>query len=126
MMPPPARPPSPLTDIPPSNIENLNSDKEQNEKSEIYNGSGEKEVLKKETESTVSVAKSSENDKSSSLSSLFFGTNPLSNHFPFGHGIGSEELLILAVMLLVFISGEQNNCPDHEFMLLLGLLLFAG
>lgn len=50
----------------------------------------------------------------------------LSTHFPFGHGIGSEELLILAVMLLVFLSGNETGETDSEFILLLGLLLFAG
>ena len=50
----------------------------------------------------------------------------LSSHFPFGHGIGSEELLILAVMLMVFLSGNECGEVDSEFLLLLGLLLFAG
>ena len=50
----------------------------------------------------------------------------LSSHFPFGHGIGSEELLIIAVMLLVFLSGNESGEVDSEFILLLGLLLFAG
>lgn len=50
----------------------------------------------------------------------------LSTHFPFGHGIGSEELLILAVMLMVFLSGNETGEVDSEFILLLGLLLFAG
>lgn len=50
----------------------------------------------------------------------------IASHFPFGHGIGSEELLILAVMLLVFLSGNERGELDSEFLLLLGLLLFAG
>ncbi len=50
----------------------------------------------------------------------------LSSHFPFGHGIGGEELLILAVMLMVFLSGNESGEVDSEFLLLLGLLLFAG
>ena len=48
------------------------------------------------------------------------------NHFPFGHGLGSEEILILAIMLLVYLSGEEKGEPDTEFLLMLGLLLFAG
>lgn len=59
------------------------------------------------------------------FSSLLPKANP-SAHFPFGHGIGSEELLIIAVMLLVFLSGNESGEVDSEFILLLGLLLFAG
>lgn len=50
----------------------------------------------------------------------------LSKHFPFGHGIGGEELLILAIMLIVFVSGNDRREVDSELLLLLGLLLFAG
>jgi hypothetical protein len=57
------------------------------------------------------------------FSSLLPSSLTSSSHFPFGHGIGSEELLILAMMLMVFLSGEEN---DNEFLLMLGLLLFAG
>jgi hypothetical protein len=46
--------------------------------------------------------------------------------FPFGHGIGSEELIILAMMLLVYLSEEDGGKGDYEFLFILGLLLFAG
>ena len=59
------------------------------------------------------------------LSSLVPSINS-SNHFPFGHGIGGEELLILGIMLLVYLSGVENGKMDNEFILLLALLLFAG
>ncbi len=49
-----------------------------------------------------------------------------SNNFPFGHGIGSEELLILGIMLLIYLSGADKGEVDGEFIALLGLLLFAG
>ena len=49
-----------------------------------------------------------------------------SSNFPFGHGIGGEELLILGVMLLVYLSGNERGKVDNEFLLLLGLLLFSG
>ena len=68
-------------------------------------------------------------NQESAQSSIFSSLLPrgaLSTHFPFGHGIGSEELLILAVMLLVFLSGNETGEMDSEFILLLGLLLFAG
>ena len=57
------------------------------------------------------------------LPGIIGGLLPISERsFPFGHGIGSEELLILAMMLLVFLS-EEN---DRELLLYLGMLLFAG
>ena len=62
----------------------------------------------------------------SSIFSSLLPKTDISSHFPFGHGIGSEELLILAVMLLVFLSGNERGELDSEFLLLLGLLLFAG
>lgn len=60
------------------------------------------------------------------FSSLIPSSKFMSNHFPFGHGIGGEELLILGMMLLVYLSGSECGETDHEFILLLGLLLFAG
>lgn len=70
-----------------------------------------------------------EDEATSPSPSIFSSLLPkanLSSHFPFGHGIGSEELLIIAVMLLVFLSGNESGEVDSEFILLLGLLLFAG
>lgn len=61
-----------------------------------------------------------------SLLSSLLPNFDLSKHFPFGHGIGSEELLILAIMLIVFVSGNDRGEVDSELLLLLGLLLFAG
>ena len=60
--------------------------------------------------------------KPSSIFSSLLPTMSQASRFPFGHGIGGEELLILAVMLLVFLSEES----DQELLLLLGFLLFAG
>jgi hypothetical protein len=68
----------------------------------------------------------SESLPASSIFSSLLPRTDLSRHFPFGHGIGSEELLILAVMLMVFLSGNEKGEVDSEFLLLLGLLLFAG
>ena len=67
-----------------------------------------------------------ESPKTSLFSSLFPVGVGASTHFPFGHGIGSEEMLILAMMLLVFLSTSDDGGTDNELMLLLGLLLFAG
>jgi hypothetical protein len=49
-------------------------------------------------------------------------------HFPFGHGIGFEELLILG--LILFFLHENADCEDRgdldETVILLGLLLLLG
>ena len=45
----------------------------------------------------------------------------LGHAFPFSHGIGFEELLILGLLILL----SRNNC-DTETILLIGLLLFCG
>lgn len=62
----------------------------------------------------------------SSLLSAFLPPAASSSHFPFGHGLGSEELLILAIMLLILLSGNEKGESDNEALLLLGFLLFAG
>lgn len=50
------------------------------------------------------------------------------SHFPFGHGIGWEELLILG--LILFFLHEGADCEDRgdldETVILLGLLLLFG
>lgn len=79
-----------------------------------------------EKESEPSESETKEVPKPSIFSSLLPSGIASSNHFPFGHGIGSEELLILAIMLLVYLSGEEQGKTDTEFLLMLGLLLFAG
>lgn len=47
----------------------------------------------------------------------------LADSFPFGHGIGTEELLLIGVMLLILHGPDRG---DHDVLLLLGLLLFCG
>ena len=78
-----------------------------------------------DTKISISQASPSRNiaPQSNLLSSLlptFIGS---ASHFPFGHGIGHEELLILAMMAMIFMSEGET---DNELILLLGLLLFAG
>lgn len=50
------------------------------------------------------------------------------SHFPFGHGIGWEEILILG--LILFFLHESADCEDRgdldETVILLGLLLLLG
>ncbi len=64
--------------------------------------------------------------KADTPASLFSLLPGLSGRFPFGHGLGSEELLILAVMLTVSLAGERQDDDDRALLLMLGLLLFAG
>lgn len=46
-------------------------------------------------------------------------------HFPFGHGLGYEELIILG--LIVFLINECDGEGDlNETLLLLGILLLCG
>lgn len=49
-------------------------------------------------------------------------------HFPFGHGIGFEELLLLGLIFFLLQEGEgQENRGDlDETVLLLAILLFCG
>lgn len=49
-----------------------------------------------------------------------------SSKFPFGHGIGSEELFILGIMLLIYTAGDEDQPMDSELLLLLCILLFSG
>ena len=65
-----------------------------------------------------------ENSNERSLLPSLFPSKSLKNHFPFGHGIGSEELLILGVMSIIFFSDQKE--PDGELIMLLALLLFSG
>lgn len=55
---------------------------------------------------------------SSPFSSLF---GNIGSAFPFSHGIGFEELLILGLIILL-----SRNEEESDVVLLLGLLLFCG
>ena len=78
-------------------------------------------------EIALSKPESKQQESKPSLFSSLLPTNfASSDHFPFGHGIGSEEILIIAMMLMVFLSERNGDEPDHELLILLGLLLFAG
>ena len=81
------------------------------------------ENLEKDRDET---SESPKNELSSFFSPILPPSTLSSGHFPFGHGIGSEEILIIALMLTVYLSGTEEKNIDHELMLLLGLLLFAG
>ena len=65
-------------------------------------------------------------ERKGSLFSSILPPGALKNNFPFGHGIGSEELLIMGIMRMVYLSGNNDKDPDGELILLLAMLLFAG
>lgn len=85
---------------------------------ELYKEDTENEALKQE--STLPSLRKEENIISSLIPKY-----DLKNHFPFGHGIGSEELLILGIMSILFMPNGERE-PDGELIMLLALLLFAG
>lgn len=94
-------------------------DEPMHKEAEKISNFGEKPALP-----TASKPQSDSKKQADSLFSSLLPSNITSSkHFPFGHGIGSEEILILAMMLLVYLSEGET---DNEFLLLLGLLLFAG
>jgi hypothetical protein len=118
-MPPPTRTAQPKSDIPyePPARQNAISHSEESEETFSLHPLTDKGGEEKNSGDALSA---------SSVFSSLLPRSDLSRHFPFGHGIGSEELLILAVMLMVFLSGNEKGEVDSEFLLLLGLLLFAG
>ena len=61
-----------------------------------------------------------------SIFSMLMPPSSSASKFPFGHGIGAEELLILGMMLLVFSQADDREGYDNELIFLLALLLFSG
>lgn len=69
-----------------------------------------------------------------SLPAGLFGGLTDSKHFPFGHGLGFEELLLLGLILFLLREGEEDQQENkhgegsdlHMTLLLLGALLFCG
>ena len=65
-----------------------------------------------------------ENDCRPSMPSVFSKSLlpiNLASHFPFGHGLGFEELFLLGLILVLF-----NNQADDQIIVLLIVLLFCG
>ncbi len=120
-MPPPTRTSQPRADLPPEPV--------RKEAESVFAQDvdrAETLTAEKITDSEHDTVSAPASIPASSIFSSLLPRSDLSKHFPFGHGIGSEELLILAVMLMVFLSGNEKGEVDSEFLLLLGLLLFAG
>ena len=65
-------------------------------------------------------------EQNKSIFSSILPSYKATSHFPFGHGLGSEELFILGIMLLIYISGDESEPIDSELILLLCILLFSG
>ena len=123
-MPPPTHLPAPPGDWRQEQIE-LPPDEAKN--SDINAETEAEAFSQEEVEEVITKATEKHDGKTSSIFSSLLPSSILDgNHFPFGHGLGREEILILAIMLLVYLSGEEKGKPDTEFLLMLGLLLFAG
>lgn len=70
--------------------------------------------------------KSRDNRSSKSIFSSLLPNFSSGSRFPFGHGIGTEELFILGIMLLIYSSADEEQPMDSELLLLLCILLFSG
>lgn len=79
-----------------------------------------------ETEKTADEAKS---DTAVSASPNLLQSLLSGSHFPFGHGLGYEELLLLGIILFLIREGEEHGDAEDDRtlpLLLLGALLFLG
>ena len=59
----------------------------------------------------------------------FWGSLFGSGHFPFGHGLGYEELFLLGLLLFLMHEDSQENREESDLpltLLLVGALLFCG
>ena len=85
---------------------------------------GDDDVIRNDERAPVSSQHEDKNnsEKANSIFSSLLPTVSSSKRFPFGHGIGGEELLLLALMLIIYLSDEA----DEELLILLGFLLFSG
>ena len=131
-MPPPIRIPQPSYDLPPNEV--IQNEFRENENIEPIEEPANREIaMLPEQRSEKSIRNKVDHpesrgtsDKSNSIFSMLLPPGVSSSRFPFGHGIGVEELLILGMMLLAFSQGNENGEVDNELILLLALLLFSG
>ena len=135
-MPPPIRLPHASYDLPPEESRESQRQKEidearQQEERQFSlphttpNIASPTKISEDDIKPALSLPHAEETAKNPIFSSLLPPTNH-SAHFPFGHGIGTEELLILGMMLLIFTHGSELGESDNELILLLALLLFSG
>ncbi len=75
---------------------------------------------------TIAEERPSDDNNHKSVFSSLLPNFSSSSKFPFGHGIGSEELFILGIMLLIYTAGDSDQPMDSELLLLLCILLFSG
>jgi hypothetical protein len=133
-MPPPIRIPPSSYDIPPEDITERLHDEEKpdlsasltdivSRKSPPLPESKPEEVL---NQKIYAAHEPKSIEKSNSIFSMLLPPVNNSSRFPFGHGIGAEELFILGMMLLAFSQGGDGGEVDNELILLLALLLFSG
>ena len=114
-MPPPIRISHPSYDLPPEDVSNAKPYNEDIPKIESRN---KDEIDKSPTFDELTEPVRSE------IPPLTLPSD--TSRFPFGHGIGAEELLILGMMLLIFSQGSEQGEVDNHLILMLALLLFSG
>lgn len=124
-MPPPTRIPTRVYDLPPEDIPPEDTPPDPPKHISAPQNIDKEMTVAQAVKSEIT-AQDIKEVKSSSIFSTLAPPSSTSSRFPFGHGIGTEELLIMGMMLLVFMHGDESGEIDNELILLLALLLFSG
>ena len=115
----PSEPPKPEKQAPPAFLEVAKpTPPEKAESEEEPNTPIQWQIKPNEDLAPVSSHPTAHHQSASPFSNLF---GSLGSAFPFSHGLGFEELLILG--LIIMLSRNEN---ESDIVLLLGLLLFCG
>ncbi len=111
-------PSSPYVELHEPEAPSTSSEAVENVERDHFEKSTEAEEIAREEKSDTAVS-----TQPNLLQSLLSG-----NHFPFGHGLGYEELLLLGLILFLMREGEESDAEDDRTLplLLLGALLFMG
>ena len=80
----------------------------------------------RESESEPELAPASTEVAVSALPARREGGLPDLSHFPFGHGLGTEEWLLIGLILLLLREAGPDRGDLDETVILLGLLLLGG
>ncbi|MBE6585718.1 MAG: hypothetical protein E7645_04225 [Ruminococcaceae bacterium] len=89
------------------------------------------DVLSEDTFSIADASESHTEDTPVAVSAAVSGGKGLWDRFPFGHGFGFEELLLLGLILFLLREGGEDGKNQEEndlnmTIFLLGALLFLG
>ena len=140
-MPPPIKIPRLEHDLPPEEYQMKNAPMISGVKADSYDGADtDEDILSVPTDlqdseppmpttqktNAFSLPHQSDESSQNTIFSSLIPPKNNSTHFPFGHGIGAEELFLLGMMLLVFSHKGGSADDDNELIILLALLLFSG